>query len=69
MNKYIEQNSKTIKTFAYCVRLSWRVSRLYTILQFLGRIASVFLPVLVTWNTKEIIITGSRILVGTDTIG
>ncbi len=55
MNKYIEQNSKTIKAFAYCIRLSWRVSRLYTILQFLGRIASVFLPVLVTWNTKEII--------------
>ncbi len=55
MNKYIEQNNKTIKAFAYCIRLSWRVSRLYTILQFLGRIASVFLPVLVTWNTKEII--------------
>lgn len=55
MNKYIEQNSKTIKAFAYCIHLSWRVSGLYTILQFLARIASAFLPVLVTWNTKKII--------------
>lgn len=55
VNKYIEQNNKTIKAFAYCIGLSWRVSELYTILQFLARTASVFLPVLVTWNTKEII--------------
>ena len=60
MNKYIEQNSKTIKAFAYCIGLSWRVSKLYTVLQFLARIASVFLPVLVTWNTKEIVDLLSR---------
>lgn len=55
LKKYIVENNKAIKAFAYCMKLSWRVSKVYTILQFLARIVSVFLPVLITWNTKEII--------------
>ncbi|MCM1234522.1 MAG: ABC transporter ATP-binding protein/permease [Ruminococcus flavefaciens] len=51
----IVNNNRTIKAFAYCIRLSWRVSKVYTVLQFLTRIVSGFLPVLITWNTKEII--------------
>ena len=51
----IVENNKIIKAFAYCIKLSWRVSKVYTVLQFLARIVSGFLPVLITWNTKEII--------------
>lgn len=55
IEKGIENNNRAIKAFTYCIRLSWRVSKVYTVLQFLARIVSVFLPVLITWNTKEII--------------
>ncbi len=55
LKKYIVENSKAIRAFAYCVNLSWRVSKTYTIMQFLARGISAFLPVLITWNTKEII--------------
>lgn len=55
LKKHIIENSKVVRAFAYCVNLSWRVSKIYTVLQFLTRTVSVFLPVLITWNTKEII--------------
>lgn len=38
--------------FLYCISLSWKASKRYTILQFLCRIVTVFIPVAVTWNTK-----------------
>lgn len=52
---YVLENNRAIKAFFYCLDLSWRVSKLYTILQFIARSVSTFLPVLITWNTKEII--------------
>ena len=55
IEKSIVENNRAIKAFAYCIKLSWRVSKVYTILQFLAQIVSGFLPVLITWNTKEII--------------
>lgn len=33
----IVENNKIIKAFAYCIKLSWRVSKVYTVLQFLAR--------------------------------
>ncbi|MBD5491448.1 MAG: ABC transporter ATP-binding protein [Lachnospiraceae bacterium] len=55
LKKSILENNRAIKAFAYCIKLSWNVSKVYTVLQFLARIVSGFLPVLITWNTKEII--------------
>lgn len=55
IEKSIVENNRAIKAFAYCIKLSWNVSKVYTILQFLAQIVSGFLPVLITWNTKEII--------------
>lgn len=55
LKRIIVENNKIIKAFAYCIKLSWRVSKVYTVLQFFARIVSGFLPVLITWNTKEII--------------
>lgn len=64
LKKYIVENSKIIKAFAYCVNLSWRVSKTYTIIQFLARGISAFLPVLITWNTKEVIELFSPVIEG-----
>ncbi len=55
LKKSIAEKSKAVRAFAYCVVLSWRVSKTYTVMQFLTRGISAFVPVLVTWNTKEII--------------
>lgn len=66
LKKYITKNSKVVKAFAYCVNLSWRVSKSNTILQFLARGISAFLPILVTWNTKEIIELFSAAIAGKD---
>lgn len=55
LKKYFIENSKAVRAFVYCVNLSWRVSKAYTVLQFMTRIVSVFLPVLMTWNTKGIV--------------
>lgn len=55
IEKSIVENNRAIKAFAYCIKLSWHVSKVYTVLQFLAQIVSGFLPVLITWNTKEII--------------
>ena len=64
LKKYIAENSKAVRAFAYCVNLSWRVSKAYTIMQFLARGVSAFLPILVTWNTKEIIELFSTTIAG-----
>ena len=64
LKKYIAENSKAVRAFAYCVNLSWGVSKAYTIMQFLARGVSAFLPILVTWNTKEIIELFSTTIAG-----
>lgn len=55
IGKNAVENNGVINAFAYCIKLSWRVSKVYTVLQFLARMISAFLPVLITWNIKEII--------------
>lgn len=49
------KSRQVLESFIYCMSLSWKASRLYTVIQFFSRIFSVMIPIAVTWVTKEIL--------------
>lgn len=52
MKKGQENRYQVIKSFIYCISLSWKASKRYTVLQFLCRIVTAYIPIAITWNTK-----------------
>lgn len=44
-----------IRDIVFCLKISWKASKLYTVLHFLTEIASVFFPVLISFDIKFIV--------------
>lgn len=42
-------------SFIYCMSLAWKASKCYTVMQLLTMLCTTVTPVLMTWNTKQIL--------------
>ena len=43
------------ESFVYCMTLSWKASRLYTVMQLASRIFTVIIPIAITWDMKKLL--------------